>query len=422
MISNGTAVLGLGDIGPWAGKPVMEGKGVLFKKFADIDVFDLNINAKEVDHFCTVVKALEPTFGGINLEDIKAPECFVIEERLQKEMEIPVFHDDQHGTAIISGAALLNAVELGRQEAHRRRAGGGVGGRRLGHRLHQLLGAAGRHARERDDGGHQGCACIPGAPRASTSGRRPTCGRRRAALWPTRWRAPTSSWAARSKGVVTPEMVKTMAKRPIIFALANPDPEIGYLEAKEARPDAIVATGRSDYPNQVNNVLGFPFIFRGRSRRARPAHQRGDEAGRGPRPGRSGAGGRARRGVPRLWRRALRVRARVHHPQAVRPPGAAVGGAGGGQGGDGDGRGAATRSTSRPTASGCYKMQSRSHQVMATVFEKARQKMTRIVLDDGEHPRVLQAAHILREEGLCEPMLLGNRARSKRPSWLTSWR
>jgi malate dehydrogenase (oxaloacetate-decarboxylating)(NADP+) len=260
VISNGTAVLGLGDIGPHAAKPVMEGKGVLFKKFADIDVFDLSIDARQVDTFCTVVKALEPTFGGINLEDVKAPECFIIEERLKKEMEIPVFHDDQHGTAIISGAALLNAAELAGKPLDK---------------LKVVVSGAGASA----------IACtnffvklgvkVENVLMADTKGVL-TKGRTDLNPWKepyardTRCRTLADALEGADvflggsvKGVVTAQMLKTMAKKPIIFALANPDPEISYPEAREARPDAIVATGRSDYPNQVNNVLGFPFIFRG---------------------------------------------------------------------------------------------------------------------------------------------------------------
>jgi malate dehydrogenase (oxaloacetate-decarboxylating)(NADP+) len=261
VISNGTAVLGLGDIGPYAAKPVMEGKGVLFKKFADIDVFDLNIDAREVDHFCTVVKSLEPTFGGINLEDVKAPECFVIEERLQKEMQIPVFHDDQHGTAIIAGAALLNALDLaGKKLGDVRVVVSGAGASaiacarfmvKLGVDIHNVLMV--------DTKG----VLFEGRTDGMNAWKQPFVRNTRARTLADALEGADVLLGCSVKGLVTAEMLKRMAKKPIIFALANPDPEISYPEAREARPDAIVATGRSDYPNQINNVLGFPFIFRG---------------------------------------------------------------------------------------------------------------------------------------------------------------
>lgn len=261
VISNGTAILGLGDRGALAGKPVMEGKGVLFKRFADIDVFDIEVDSHDADEIIQVVKAIAPTFGGINLEDIKAPECFYIEETLRGMLDIPVFHDDQHGTAIISGAGLLNGLEI------------------VGKRLDQVK------------------VCISGAGASAIS-----CGelmvrlgvnRENILLVDTRGVVYRGRTAGMNKykerfavdtdartladairgadvfyglsvaDILTPEMVKTMAKSPLIFAMANPDPEIKYELAREARPDAIIATGRSDYPNQINNVLGFPFIFRG---------------------------------------------------------------------------------------------------------------------------------------------------------------
>jgi malate dehydrogenase (oxaloacetate-decarboxylating)(NADP+) len=262
VVTNGTAVLGLGNIGPLAGKPVMEGKACLFKKFADIDVFDIEVDAKETQRFIDAVAALEPTFGGINLEDLKAPECFEIEAGLKARMNIPVFHDDQHGTAIISGAALLNGAELtGKKLGDLKIVVSGAGasaiacanfyvslgvpvgnitmvdsvgviyeGRKEGMNVYKQ-----KFAR-RDDGARTRADAIRGA----------------------------DVFLGLSKaGMCTPEMLKTMGKNPMVFALANPDPEISYPDAKAARPDAIVATGRSDFPNQVNNVLGFPYVFRG---------------------------------------------------------------------------------------------------------------------------------------------------------------
>jgi malate dehydrogenase (oxaloacetate-decarboxylating)(NADP+) len=260
VVSNGTAVLGLGNIGPLAGKPVMEGKGVLFKTFADIDVFDINLDTQDPEKLIETVKLLEPTFGGINLEDIKAPECFTIERRLKEIMNIPVFHDDQHGTAIICGAGMLNAAEISGKDLSQSKviisgAGAaaiacaefcvtlGIGrdnifmfdSKGLIHKGREGLNEYKmRFAQDRD---HGSMAEV--------------------------FRGADIFLGLSVKDLVSPEMVKSMAKDPIIFAMANPDPEIPYDLAKETRPDCIMGTGRSDYPNQVNNVSGFPFIFRG---------------------------------------------------------------------------------------------------------------------------------------------------------------
>ena len=261
VISNGTAVLGLGDIGPLASKPVMEGKAVLFKRFADIDVFDLEITPTDVDEFVRTVKHLEPTFGGINLEDISAPECFEIESRLKKELSIPVFHDDQHGTAIISAAALLNALDLTKKKIEDIRIViSGAGAAAIACvRLYLELGAKRENVVFCDSKGviYKGRTERMDALKESF-----------AAATDARTLADALHGAdvfvgLSVGGLVTPEMLSKMAERPIVFAMANPDPEIAYDDAKQARPDAIVATGRSDYPNQVNNVLGFPFLFRG---------------------------------------------------------------------------------------------------------------------------------------------------------------
>ncbi len=261
VITNGTAVLGLGDIGPLAGKPVMEGKGVLFKRFADIDVFDLELAARDPEEFVHVVKVLEPTFGGINLEDIKAPECFIIEERLKYETSIPVFHDDQHGTAIISGAALINAAILqDKQLSDVRVVFAGAGAAAISCARHYVqLGVKREHILLVDSGGVVYKGRTGGMNEykeefAAETDRRTL----------TEAMAGADVFAGLSAGgLVSREMVASMADRPIVFAMANPDPEIGYHEAKAVRPDVIMATGRSDFPNQVNNVLGFPFIFRG---------------------------------------------------------------------------------------------------------------------------------------------------------------
>ena len=261
VISNGTAVLGLGDIGAAAGKPVMEGKGVLFKRFADIDVFDIEIDTHDTEQFINAVKILEPTFGGINLEDIAAPACFEIEERLKKLMKIPVFHDDQHGTAIISAAALVNALE--------------VAGKKID-KVKMVISGAGAAA----------MACLRLYIKLGLKKENVILVDRKGVIWKGRKEDMTpykEEFSVETKrrsladalegadvfvglsagGLLSQDMVRSMAKDPIVFAMANPDPEITYEDALAARPDVIIATGRSDYPNQVNNVLGFPFIFRG---------------------------------------------------------------------------------------------------------------------------------------------------------------
>ncbi len=260
VITNGTAVLGLGDIGPEASKPVMEGKGVLFKIFADIDVFDIEINEKDPEKFVQIVKSLEPTFGGINLEDIKAPECFYIEQELKKQMNIPVMHDDQHGTAIISSAALLNALELQKKKIEKVCfVINGAGAAAMACvQLYVALGAKYENFILFDKEGvlHTGRKDL-GEIRAKF------------AVKKSDWTLDKAMkdadvFLGLSVGnVVTQDMVKSMAKNPIVFAMANPDPEISYEDAIAVRKDIIMATGRSDYPNQVNNVLGFPYIFRG---------------------------------------------------------------------------------------------------------------------------------------------------------------
>jgi malate dehydrogenase (oxaloacetate-decarboxylating)(NADP+) len=261
VISNGTAVLGLGDIGPAASKPVMEGKGLLFKIFADIDVFDLELNTKNVDEFVQIVKALEPTFGGVNLEDIAAPLCFEIERRLKEEMNIPVMHDDQHGTAIISGAALMNAVEIQHKKLDEIKIViNGAGAAAIScSKLYLAIGVKKENLVMFDKDGllHHGRTDLDDIRKQFFTDR-----------------TDVNTLADAMKGadvfiglsagnVVTPEMLLTMAKNPIVFAMANPVPEISYELATETRDDLIMATGRSDYPNQVNNVLGFPYIFRG---------------------------------------------------------------------------------------------------------------------------------------------------------------
>ncbi|MBI4649342.1 MAG: NADP-dependent malic enzyme, partial [Bacteroidia bacterium] len=260
VISNGTAVLGLGDIGTLAGKPVMEGKGLLFKIFGDVDVFDIEVDTKDVETLIQTVKLISPTFGGINLEDIKAPECFEIEERLIKELDIPVFHDDQHGTAIISAAALLNAIELtGKKMQDIKVVVNGAGASAIScTNLYIKLGVRRENVIMLDTKG------VVSTKRKDLN--------KYKQQFAVNTNVETLADAVKGAdvflglsvaGVLKPEMVKTMAENPIVFAMANPNPEISYQDATSARKDIIFATGRSDYPNQVNNVLGFPFIFRG---------------------------------------------------------------------------------------------------------------------------------------------------------------
>jgi malate dehydrogenase (oxaloacetate-decarboxylating)(NADP+) len=260
VISNGTAVLGLGDIGPEASKPVMEGKGLLFKIFADIDVFDIELNSTDIDHFVSVVKALEPTFGGINLEDIKAPECFEIETRLKKELSIPIMHDDQHGTAIISGAALLNALDVVNKDISKVKfVISGAGASAISCcKIYIALGADVKNMYMFDSKG------LITSIRTDLDENKKLFANHADDITLADAMVGADVFIGLSKGnILSQDMVKSMAGDPIVFALANPDPEIPYEDAIAARPDIIMATGRSDYPNQVNNVLGFPYIFRG---------------------------------------------------------------------------------------------------------------------------------------------------------------
>jgi malate dehydrogenase (oxaloacetate-decarboxylating)(NADP+) len=261
VITNGSAVLGLGNIGALAGKPVMEGKGVLFKRFADIDVFDIEIDSQDTEEIIRTIELIAPTFGGINLEDIRAPECFVIEKRLKQSLDIPVFHDDQHGTAIISAAALLNAVMLtGRHMESIKIVISGAGAAGVAcSKLYKDLGVPAENLHMIDSRG----VIYKGREHGMN------IYKEEFAIETTRRTLAEAMVGAdvfvgcSSAGIVTKEMVDSMAPQPIIFAMANPDPEITPSDVLAVRRDAICATGRSDYPNQVNNVLGFPFIFRG---------------------------------------------------------------------------------------------------------------------------------------------------------------
>jgi malate dehydrogenase (oxaloacetate-decarboxylating)(NADP+) len=404
VISNGTAVLGLGNIGPLAGKPVMEGKGVLFKRFADIDVFDIEVDTEDPQEFVDTVARIAPTFGGINLEDIKSPECFVIEEELKSRLKIPVFHDDQHGTAIISAAALLNALEVaGKKIGDVKVVFAGAGAAAIAcAKLYISYGLKRENLRMVDRSG------------VIYAGRTQDMNPYKAQFAvETKERTLAEALAGAdvfvglaTKGIVTGEMLKAMARDPIVFALANPDPEIRPEEAKAARPDVIMATGRSDYPNQVNNVLGFPFLFRG------ALDVRATEINEAMKMAASQAlAALARMDVPdsvskayggevfRFGREYLIPKPfdfRVLLWVAPAVADAAV----------------ASGVARKPIADmGAYlrrleALLSRAREVMSVVIEKARRDPKRIVFPEGEHPKVLRAAKILAEEGICKPILL----------------
>jgi malate dehydrogenase (oxaloacetate-decarboxylating)(NADP+) len=261
VVSNGTAVLGLGNIGALAGKPVMEGKAVLFKRFADIDVFDLELDTLDAEEFIRTVEIIAPTFGGINLEDVRAPECFEIEARLCESLDIPVFHDDQHGTAIISGAALISALEItGKTFEDIRVVFSGAGAAGIGcARFYRDLGVPVENMILCDSHGviYEGRTAAVNQYKAEFARKTP------ARTLADALKGADVFCGLSQAGLMTAEMVKSMSPNPIIFAMANPDPEITPEQVRQVRGDAIMATGRSDYPNQVNNVLGFPFIFRG---------------------------------------------------------------------------------------------------------------------------------------------------------------
>jgi len=405
VISNGSAVLGLGNIGAAAGKPVMEGKGVLFKRFADIDVFDIEINSDDPEEIVRTVHLLEPTFGGINLEDIKAPECFFIEERLKELLNIPVFHDDQHGTAIISGAALLNALEIVEKPIDQVRvvfSGAGASGIacaeyyiKLGVRRENLILCDSKGVvfvgREENMNPHKlGLA-------AETSSR-------------------TLEEALKGADVfvglsiansVAPQMLSGMNGRPIVFALANPDPEITWEEAIAARPDAIMATGRSDYPNQVNNVLGFPFIFRGAlDVRAKAINEEMKLAAT------RALAALAKEDVPDSVTKAYGVERLHFGPEYLIPK-------------PFDPRVLIWESTAVAQAaveSGVARVKidpeqyredlekrlGKTREVMRIMINRAKRSPKRVVFPEGEHEKVLRASQTILDEGFAKPVLLGN--------------
>ncbi|MCA9649469.1 MAG: NADP-dependent malic enzyme [Myxococcales bacterium] len=405
VISNGTAVLGLGNLGPLAAKPVMEGKGVLFKKFADIDVFDLEIDATDPERFVDVVAALEPTFGGINLEDIKAPESFYIEEALKKRMNIPVFHDDQHGTAIISGAALINAAYLQDKRIEDLKvvvSGAGASAVACA-RFFISLGVHAENLLMVDSTG----VIFEGRTERMNEIKAQFLRKTEARTLADAMKGADVLLGLSVGGLVTPAMVETMAERPIIFALANPDPEIPYEEAKLARPDAIVATGRSDTNNQVNNVLGFPFIFRGaldvratainEQMKVAAAHAIADLARRDvPRVVNLAYGSEFSFGPDYIIPKPFDPRVLYWVAPAVAKAAVASGVAG-----------------IESFDESAYREHLRtllgqSSTVIRRFIRQASNAPQRIVFPEGDDPRILQACSILLDEGVAQPLLLGS--------------
>jgi malate dehydrogenase (oxaloacetate-decarboxylating)(NADP+) len=405
VISNGTAVLGLGDIGPEAAKPVMEGKGVLFKIFADIDVFDIEINEKDPEKFVQIVRSLEPTFGGINLEDIKAPECFYIEQKLRESMKIPVMHDDQHGTAIISAAALLNALELQKKKIDRVKfVVNGAGAAAMACvRLYVELGARSSNFIMFDRKG----ALYTGRPDLEGDKLQFATAKNDVSLEQALKDADV--FIGLSVGnVLTREMIKSMARRPIVFAMANPDPEITWEEALAAREDVIMATGRSDYPNQVNNVLGFPFIFRGaldvratkinEEMKLAAVHALADLA---------------RTTVPDIVNIAYNTNNLAFGPSYIIPkpldprllstiaPAVA-------KAAIASGVAQTTISNWEEYAIELDKRLGLDNQLMRALGSKAKKDPRRIVFAEADNPKILKAAQIIYDEGGAYPILLGN--------------
>lgn len=407
VISNGTAVLGLGDIGPEAGKPVMEGKGVLFKIFADIDVFDIEIDEKDPEKFVQIVKALQPTFGGINLEDIKSPECFYIEKRLKEEMNIPVMHDDQHGTAIISAAALLNALEIQEKQIEKIRIlVNGAGAAAMACiELYEALGARRENIWMFDSKG------LIHNKRTDLDERKKRFAVDRNEINLTEAFKGADVFIGLSKGnVVSKEMVKSMADKPIVFAMANPDPEITWEDATSVRTDIIMATGRSDYPNQVNNVLGFPYIFRGaldvRATRINEAMKLAAV---------KALAELTKTAVPDIVNMAYNESAIAFGPNYIIPkpldprlitaisPAVAK---------------AAMESgvAKKPITNwDAYEIELKKrlgidNQLIRALGSKARKDPKRVVFADAENTKILKAAQIALDEGIAKPILLGNPA------------
>ena len=405
VVSNGTAVLGLGDIGALAGKPVMEGKGVLFKRFADIDVFDIELNTHNADEIIKAVQLLEPTFGGINLEDIKAPECFYIEEALKKTMNIPVFHDDQHGTAIISGAALVNALEIQGKKIDQARvvfSGAGAAGIACA-KLYEKLGVKRENIFLVDTKG----VVYKGRTEGMNPYKEYFAVQTNARSLADAVKGADVFCGVSAKGVLTKEMVRSMADNPIVFAMANPDPEITYEDATSARDDIIMATGRSDFPNQVNNVLGFPFIFRGTldvrattindEMKIAASHALAKLAKEDVPDNVLKAYGKKRIEFGREYIIPKPFDPRVLFWEAIAVAKAAMD----------------TGVARNPiTDFEKYRDQlearlGKSREVMRFYINKAKSEPKRIVFPEGEEDKILRAAQVLLDEGIAKPILLG---------------
>lgn len=406
VISNGTAVLGLGNIGPEASKPVMEGKGMLFKIYADIDVFDIEVDALEVDKFVETVKAISPTFGGINLEDIKAPECFEIEKRLKAELKIPVMHDDQHGTAIISAAALLNAVEIADKALSKVKiVVNGAGAAAIScAKLYISLGAKKENILMLDSKG------VLSTDRSDLDENKKFFAVKTKIKELSEAMKNADVFVGLSKGnVVTKEMVKSMAKNAIVFALANPDPEIPYEEAASAREDIIIATGRSDNPNQVNNVLGFPFIFRGAlDVRATQINEEMKLAAV------KAIANLAKESVPEEVNLAYNLRNITFGKEYIIPkpidsrliytvaPAVAKAAMDSGV------------AQKKITDWEAYKQElinrlGIDHKLIRTITTKAKQNPKRVVFTEADHYKILKAAQVVKDEGIAKPILLGDK-------------
>ncbi len=407
VVSNGTAVLGLGNIGALAGKPVMEGKGVLFKRFADIDVFDLELATEDPEELIRTLKILEPTFGGINLEDIKAPECFYIERRLREELDIPVFHDDQHGTAIISSAAIMNALELvGKSLDSAKIVFSGAGASAMGcARMYKKFGVRPENILMCDTKG----VIYRGRTEGMNEHKAEFAVETEARALADALRGADVFVGLSAKGMVTAEMLKGMAERPVVLAMANPDPEISYEEAVAARPDCIMGTGRSDYPNQVNNVLGFPFIFRG----ALDARARTITDGMMMAAAQALAA-LAKQDVPEAVAKAYGVSHLAFGPDYIIPKpfdyrvliwvASAVAEA---AMRDGVARLQLDAEAYREELANRL---GKSRETLRIMFTKARRAPKRVVLPEGDDDRVIRAAAALAEDRIAQPILLGDAA------------
>ena len=405
VISNGTAVLGLGDIGAMSGKPVMEGKSLLFKIYAGVDAFDIEVNEKDPDKFIEAVKAIAPTFGGINLEDIKAPECFEIERRLKAELDIPVMHDDQHGTAIISAAGLINAIDVaGKKLEDARIVVNGAGAAAIScTRLYCSFGARKENIVMLDSRG------VIRVDRENLTEQKREFATTRDIHTLEEAVKDADVFVGLSKGnVLSKDMVRSMAKNPIIFALANPVPEISYEDAKDARPDVLMSTGRTDYPNQINNVIGFPYIFRGALDTAAKAINEEMKLAAA-----RAIADLARRPVPDIVNRAYHVRnftfgpdyfiPKPVDPRLITEVSMAVA------------KAAIESDVARKVITDwkAYRQQLRElmgqeSKLTQNLYDTARLSPRRVVFAEGTHPTMLEAAIRAKEEGICHPVLLGN--------------